>query len=144
MADRYRKLGASLKLRDTLPMKADNSGEVWVRTKREGKKSRERAPRLNRGGKEYCDEQAGQRERFRALVRRMGGRTLIPLTCEIKRWKDRSEEECVPEGEETQMRKGREKGIDGQGTCVRWTWVRPGGTSCSPSRLPINQTRPNA
>lgn len=40
--------------------------------------------------------------------------------------------------------RGRGKRIDGQGTCVRWTWVRPGGTSCSPSRLPINQTRPNA
>lgn len=29
-------------------------------------------------------------------------------------------------------------------SCVRWSWVRPRGTSCSPSRLPINQTRPNA
>lgn len=67
----------------------------------------------------------------------------FPLT-EIKRWKDRSEEECVPEGEEAQKRQGRGKRIGGQGTCVRWTWVRPAGTSCSPSRLPINQTRPNA
>ena len=37
----------------------------------------------------------------------------------------------------------QEKSREGE-SCVRWSWVRPGGTSCSPSRLPINQTRPNA
>lgn len=64
------------------PMKADNSGEVWVRMKR-GKKGRERAPRLNRGGKEYCDEQAGQREI--PCVSEKDGRSCWTMEKKIKR-----------------------------------------------------------
>lgn len=61
--------------------------------KREGRGSR-KCPRSER--EKARDEKRGKET----------AQALFSLT-EIKRWKDRSEEECVPEGEGAQRRKGR-------------------------------------